>query len=67
MFVNIWIKKERLIVISEALQKLKKGQKKRNIWFCGLRGPEKGEDKAEKERIGSPNKAFLVDNSIDGM
>jgi hypothetical protein len=28
---------------------------------------EKGEGKAEKEKIGSSNEAFLVDNSIDGM
>jgi hypothetical protein len=35
--------------------------------ICGLRGPEKGEGKAEKAKIGSSNEAFLVDNSIDGM
>jgi len=34
---------------------------------AGFRSPEKGEDQAEKEKIGSSNEALLLENSIDGM
>jgi hypothetical protein len=33
-------------------------------WFCGLRSPEKGEVKVEKEKISSSDEALLIGNSI---